>query len=172
MELISKKPVTLHLIDENFLFLEDIREKYSWKDKYEVKFYTSIDKFLAGAGQIHIPRNGIHIVILAVNLALPDKQLTSDLIDKFLSAFPGIYLIKICHKNELEKEVLSQSRENVFKIVNNENTLLRIDNAIKWVLAKKNIEKKSRLYKIALYVFLASLVFTSLLWLLVFLLGS
>jgi hypothetical protein len=159
MELVLKSLVSLHLIDENFLLTDDIKEKYSWKSKYEVKHYPSADRFISDINKIPLSVKGTHIVILAVHLAKPDKQLTVEIINRIIGHLPGIDIIKICHEKELANETCPRNG-NIIRITNNENTLLRIDNAIKWVLAKTNFDYKYRFYNIILYSFLTSLIIT------------
>ncbi|MFO7922333.1 MAG: hypothetical protein R6U58_01405 [Bacteroidales bacterium] len=171
MELIPKKLVTIHLIDDNFTFTDDFREKYSWKNKYSVKYYLSTDKFFKVIEDTPLSVKGNNIVILAVNMAKPDKNLKSGLINKLISFAPDADIINICHEKEIEKGVSSLRNGNLIHIVNNENTLLRIDNAIKWVLAKTNLDNKYRNYKITLWLFVASIVITALFFSLFFLTG-
>lgn len=162
MDLIPKSTVSLHLIDENFLFADDIREKYSWKNKYQVRFYPTFDKFLKDISKKPLPGKGPHIIILAVQLALPDRQVSADLVNRVISLRPGADIIKICHDKEPDAGVPAIRHGNVIHIINNDNTLLRIDNAIKWVLAKKNIENKIRRFRLALVLLLASLAVSAI----------
>jgi hypothetical protein len=160
MELIPGNLVLIHLIDENFLFTDDITGTYSGKNKYEVKCYPSVDKFISKNNKRAFGRKGIHIIILAVHLGKPDRELSTDLTRQLEILFPAIEIIKICHEKEVENECSSLRIGNVLRVINNENALLRIDNAVKLVLAKKNLENKNRKYKQVLALLLVSL-FTS-----------
>lgn len=162
MELIPKNLVSIYLIDENFLFMDDIIGQYSGKKKYEVKYYPSVDKFISENEKRPLSRKGIHIVILAVQLTRPDRDLSTDLTSQLNSVFPQIEVIKICHEKEVESECSSLRNGNVLRVVNNENALLRINNAVKLVLAKTNLENKNRKYKQVLVLLLISLFSSAL----------
>ncbi len=162
MELTPEKLISIHLIDENFLFINDIKDKYAWRPKYKVNCYPSTDKFIEEIKRASLLVKCTDIVILAVNLSTPDKQGTTRLIDKLESIISGINIIKVCHSKELDKESYAIRNDNVIHIVNNENTMLRIDNAIKWVLAKSNLNNKNRIYKFIVVLFTASLIITAL----------
>ncbi len=161
MELLPHKTLSIHLIDENFLFTDDFRDKYSWKKKYRVSFYPSVDKFLSDIKGKPALYKGNNIIVLAINLARPDKNAATRQINMCAKLMPGVHIIDICHKKELDNGVATLRNDNVIHIVNNENTVLRIDNAIKWILAKINLEVKGRNYKIILYLFLTTLFISS-----------
>jgi hypothetical protein len=160
MDLIPKNMVSLHLIDENFLFAGEINEKYSWKNSYEVICYPSADKFISDTKTKPLLIKGTHIVILAVHLGTPDSKITNDLIELLNSLFKGIYIIRICHEKELVNDPATRIG-NVIKVVNNENALMRIDNAVKWVLAKTNLDQMKRKYKLAIYILIISLLISA-----------
>jgi hypothetical protein len=162
MELIPENMVSIHLIDENFLFMDDIFGRYSDKKKYEVKYYPSVDKFISENEKRSLSRKGIHIVILAVQLNRTEMDLSTDLSGQLNTLFPLIEIIKICHEKEVEGEYSSLRNGNVLRVVNNENALLRIDNAVKLVLAKNNLENKNRIYKQVLVLLLISLFSSAL----------
>jgi hypothetical protein len=156
MELIPGNTVSLHLIDENFLFAAEINEKYSWKDKYEVTCYPSADKFINDAKIMPLSPKGTHIVIMAVHLGNPDSKIINELIDLLNSMFRGIYIIRVCHDKEPADDNISRSG-NVIRVINNENAMMRIDNAIRWVLAKTNLDRMKRKYKLAMYILIISI---------------
>ena len=168
MELFPKKLVSLHLIDENFLFTDDLREKYSWEKRYQLHFYPSADRFFSDFYGKPLISKSNHIVILALNLAEPDKQAAADLIKKCLNLIPGADIINICHEKELGQGVYFRRNGNAIHIVNNENTVLRIDNAIKWVLAKTNLDTKQRIYKFTFCLFLISVIVSIAVYILFF----
>jgi hypothetical protein len=147
----------IHLIDENFLFNDDIIGRYSGKNKFEVKCYPSVDKFISENIKRTLGRKGIHIVILAVQLTKPDRELSINLTRQLEIMFPRIEIIKVCHEKEVDSECSSLRDGNVLVVINNENALLRIDNAVKWVLARTNLENKNRKYKQVLVLLLLSL---------------
>ena len=161
MELIIKNMVSLHLIDENFLFTDELTDKYSWKKKFEVKHYPSAEKFIAGNKNYKLAEKGIHIVILAVLLDKPDKELVSNIVNRLTSFFPSVEIIRICHEKDVAGAGSFMRKGNVIKIVNNENTLLRIDNAVKWVIAKTNMDNKRRIYKLTLCFLVASIIISA-----------
>lgn len=166
MELLPHKTLSIHLIDENFLFTDDFREKYSWKKKYRVSCYASVDKFFSDVKNKPSLYKGNHIIVLAINLARPDKKSATSQINMCAKLIPGVHIIDICHKKELDNGAASFRSDNVIHIVNNENALLRIDNAIKWVLVKINMEVKRRNYKIILYLFLTTFFISSAIFIL------
>lgn len=161
MELTIKNMVTLHLIDENFIFTDELTDKYSWKNKFEVKHYTSAEKFIAG-NKNKLTGKGIHIVILAVLLNKPDKELVSNIVSRITSSFPSVEIIQICHEKDADAEGSGKREGNVIKIINNENALLRIDNGLKWVIAKTNLDNKRRIYKQTLFFLVASIIISAL----------
>ena len=166
MELFPKKLVSIHLIDENFLFTDDLREKYSWEQRYHLHFYPSAERFFLDINGKPLIFNRNHILILALNLAKPDKQTAAELIKKCINLIPGADIINICHEKELGQGVYFRRDENVIHIVNNENTVLRIDNAIKWILAKTNLENKQRIYKFTLFLFMVSAIVSAAVYIL------
>jgi hypothetical protein len=157
MELTPENMTSIHLIDENFLYTDEIAEKYSWKKKYKVSYYPSSDKFFTDNSGKKLSGPGVHIVILAVQLEKPDKQIKVDIVHRLNSIYPGLEIIRICHDKEFPGECESIRLGNVVKIVNNENAMMRIDSAIRWVVAKANLENKHRKYKLALMFLLISL---------------
>ena len=168
MELLPKKLVSIHLIDENFLFADDLREKYSWEKRYQLHFYPSADSFFSDLNGKPSLCKGNHIVVLALNLAKPDEQTAADLIKKCGNLIPGADIINICHEKELGEGVYFLRSDKVIHIVNNENALFRINNAIKWVLAKTNLDNKQRIYKFTLCLFLVSVIVSVAVYILVF----
>lgn len=161
MKLTLPSSVFIHLIDDNFLLTEDIREKYSWKEKTEVNVYSSVDNFLTELSRTKYPGKRINIVILAISLAQPDRSMTNVLMDKLVDSCPGMEIIMICHKKELEKGLSTFRNGNTIYIANNENTLLRIDNAVKWVIARSDVYNKHIYYKAAVYLLFISLAVSS-----------
>ncbi len=168
MELFPKKLVSLHLIDENFLFTDDLREKYSWEKWYQLHFYPSADSLFSDLNGKPFLYKGNHIVILALNPAKPDKQTPAELIKKCVNLIPGAEIINICHEKELGQGVYFLRSGKVIHIVNNENALFRIDNAIKWVLAKTNLDNKQRIYKFTFCLFLVSVIVSVAVYILFF----
>lgn len=161
MELIPGKLVTIHLVDENFLFADDIKEKYLRNNKYQVKDYPSTESFFIYVKEKASLFKEGQIVIFAVNLEKPDKKITSDLINRTVSLMPDIDIINICHEKELEKGASSIRNGRIIHIINNENALYRIENAIKWVLAKTNLENKQKFFKAVFWVMIVSLIITT-----------
>lgn len=161
MKLVPPSSVYIHLIDDNFLLTEDIKEKYSWKEKTEVNNYSSVDNFLTELSRMKHPGNSINIVILTTSLAQPDRSMTNVMMDKLIDFCPGMEIITICHKKELEKGLSIFRNGNTIYIENNENALLRIDNAVKLIIARTDVYNKHRYYKAAIYLLFISLVITS-----------
>jgi hypothetical protein len=161
MELIPGKLVTIHLVDENFLFADDIREKYIKNNKYQVKVYPSTESFFRSVKEKASLFKKGQIVIFAVKLEKADKKITSDLINKTVSLMPDVDIINICHEKELEKGTSFIRNGRIIHIINNENALYRIENAIKWVLAKTNLENKQKLFKAVLWIMIVSLIITT-----------
>ncbi len=166
MVLFPKKLVSIHLIDENFLFTDDLREKYSWGKRYQMHFYPSAVSFFSDLNGKPPLYKGNHILILALNLAKPYKQTAAELIKKCINLITCAEIINICHEKELGEGVYFRRDGNVIHIVNNENTVLRIDNAIKWILAKINLGKKQRIYKFTLCFFLVSVIVSAAVYIL------
>jgi len=162
MDYFDEKLLYLHLIDENNIFASDIEEKYPNGKKYLLHIYPSAEKFISDAATEKFNKRGIHVVIIAVLLGTPDKNVKYSLIRKIQEIVPDVNVINLCHPRELEKGTSSLRNDSVIHIVNNENALIRIDNALRWVLAKANLDSKRKLYKITAGVFFVSLILTAL----------
>ncbi len=161
MDYFDKKLLYIHLIDEGRIFTSDIEEKYLSGKNFLLHLYPSAEKLFTDAASEPLYKQGRHVVILAVQLGSPDKIVKSGLIKEIQRLIPGVNVINLCHPRELEKGISSLRNGNVIHIANNENALIRIDNALRWVLAKTNLDSKRRLYKITAGIFIISVILTA-----------
>ncbi len=129
--------------------------------KTEVNNHSSVDNFLTELSRMIHPGNSINIVILTTSLAQPDRSMTNVMLDKLIDSGPGMEIITICHKKELEKGLSTFRNGDTIYIENNENALLRIDNAVKLIIAGTDVYNKHRYYKATIYLLFISLVITS-----------
>lgn len=83
------------------------------------------------------------------------------MLDKLIDSGPGMEIITKCHKKELEKGLSTFRNGDTIYIENNENALLRIDNAVKLIIAGTDVYNKHRYYKSTIYLLFISLVITS-----------
>jgi len=153
MDFIPAKHLYIHLVDENYLFEADLNERYSAGNKYLLNVYPSADKFFNDFNRRKYSKKNDHVVILAVHMGKPDKNLKSGIIERIIILIPNAEVINICHRKELEKDVSSLRKGNIIHIANNENVMFRIDNAFKWIIAKKNLENKRRICRLTAYTF-------------------
>ncbi|TVR72177.1 MAG: hypothetical protein EA408_07615 [Marinilabiliales bacterium] len=160
MDFIPAKLLYVHLIDENYLFEADIKERYSPGNKYILHVYPSADKFFNEFNSRKNSKKNDHVVILAVHMGKPDKYLKSGIIERIINLIPNAEVINVCHHKELEKDVSSLRKGNMIHIANNENVMFRIDNAFKWIIARKNFENKRRICRFTAFSFLVFFLFT------------
>ncbi len=172
MAIYNSKPLPVHLIDDNNIFVKDIEQKYPSGKDFSLYIYPSAEKFCALAATDQSCKVGSHVVILAVQLGSPDKDVKKAVIEEINRLIPDVNIINICHPRELGKGVPTLRFDKTIHLVNNENTLIRIDNAVRWVLAGTNLSKQRRRYTITAGIFIASLIITAFALALYYLSGS
>lgn len=158
MRLITGKNVTLHLIDDNFLLFDDIDNKYSWRDSYEIYYYPSTDKFIADISRLHLSGHRVHILIIAASLSMNGMDSNDFIINKVRSMIPGIHVINTSNNRSFESKDPVYRQGNVIQIINNENIMFRIDNAVKLILAGVRLDLNKRFYRLAFLLLIGSVI--------------
>ena len=159
----NKNQVNIFIVDDNELDAKVMMQEFELNTNYEIKLFHSGEHFLKQI--IANPPLKKDIVIIILDYILNSTN---------IEAKNGIEILKIIKEINIDYEVIMISSSADVDIVTsaihygavtfvkkNENTFLRLQNNINWIISKKNLKRKRRSTIGTVFLFLAILIVIS-----------
>lgn len=165
----KKKPVVyIYLIDELRHHSEDLMQQYYNPEKYIFLHFTSVQKFFTKFSKAPLTPNAPQILIFVANRHLNTENPVEEvvhLLNKLKDISKTIETIVITTQKTPETERKLREAGALAVIMDNENSLLRIDNMVKGTISKHTIWEKRKASLRALHILIAFLLLSFLLML-------
>ncbi|MBN2668530.1 MAG: response regulator [Bacteroidales bacterium] len=151
--------VNIYLVDDDVLLLKILDNKFKKTTQYNVLPFRSGEDFLHYYISNQVKKNQIQIVILDYNLSTSDNN-----------SKDGLEILKYIKEISQDVHVIilsgfvSQAVSDKMKklgaevcIKKNENSYIRIQNTIKWIISERVIKEKKKQSRLTLAIFLTVL---------------
>lgn len=158
MKRLFSNPIFLYVIDDQSSYIDDLRQNYSQSSKYILREFGSPQLFIDSLSREKPTGKKIRIAVIALRPASLQESSPEVLTQKLLLEFPDLHIVKISAEKEMPADESYKRSGNLIFVIKNENTLLRIDNSIKWIIARRTLERKEILSRKATRAFLFVLV--------------
>jgi hypothetical protein len=158
MKRLFSNPIFLYVVDDQSNYIDDLKQTYSQSSKYILKEFSSPQLFIDSLSGEKPSAKKIRIALIALRPASLQESSPEVLTQKLLLEFPDLHIIKISSEKEMPADESYKRSGNLIFVLKNENTLLRIDNSIKWIIARRTLERKEMLSRKATRAFLLVLV--------------
>lgn len=150
-------PISLYIVDDQSFYVDDLKMRYSDSAKYSTTSFSTLHRFIDHLSQQKFLKKTIKISVISLKKAANGESTPELVIGKLLSLFPDLNIIKITDEKEMPKDEFYKRSGNVTFVKRSENTLLRVDNSIKYIIGKRTLEFKEYQRKIANRLFLVSI---------------
>lgn len=150
-------PAYLFCLDEHRNFPEDIKKRFSDNSKYRIIQSSSHMDFLRRFHEEKEHRN-CKVAILSIYEAQEQSLLTENLTREIKKTDPGtgVVLVYPADKTEVIKKSIKFNIDAF--IPRNDNTVLRLHNAVKKLISEYNLEIYRRRRNLSLYFLLGFLI--------------
>lgn len=169
MARIKESKVNLYIVDDDEMSLKILRNKFSSCFNYRVYTYKNGHDFLEEFMRFPFTKRNIHIVILdyAVNSISTDGS-SIDLMKKIREVNSQIEIIMISGLEDVDVASAAIKAGAVAFIKKNENSYLRVQNQVKYIISQKSLNRSKQHNKLARVVFVASMLVLAAFAILVF----
>ncbi len=157
MSNIKDENVNVYIIDDDELHLRILKNKFVTSTSYSLYTYLTGEEFVYEMDLAYLQKRQVHIVILDYVLKTDSNKDVMDgleVLEIIKKRNPKIEVIILSGNNDedLSAKALELGANNYIR--KNENSFLRLQNSIKWIISEKNLEKKRRDSKISIKIFI------------------
>ncbi len=154
----TRKPANIFIVDDNELDTKMLHQEFELRTKYNVRSFHSGETFLKYLISNPPSRKQSTVIILDYNLSMLNVDAKNGIeLLKTIREINRDYEVIITTKysdNEIITDALHFGAVNVVK--KNENSFIRLDSNIKWILLQRGLRRKRR-NAISMLVFFFSL---------------
>jgi DNA-binding NarL/FixJ family response regulator len=156
----KEKDVNIYVVDDDVLLLKILDNKFKKTTDYNIFTFRSGEEFLQYYISNPVKKNQIQIVILDYNLSTKETK-SKDCIEilkyiKEISQNVNVIVLSGYVTSLISEKMLRLGA--VACIKKNENSYIRIQNTIKWVVSEQVIKKKKKQSKRTFLVFFLFLI--------------
>lgn len=157
----KEKNVNLFIVDDDILLLKILENQFKKTSKYNIFTFKTGEDFLHYYISNPVKKHHIQIVILDYSLSTKSQTKTKDGIEilkyiKDISRKVHVIVLSGTVTPIISDKMIRLGAEGCIK--KNENSFIRIQNKIKWIISERVIRDKRKQSKITFYIFSAILV--------------
>lgn len=169
MSKINESRVNLYIVDYDEMSLKILKNKFSSCSGYRVFTYKTSDEFLEEFNRFPFAKRHIHIVILdyVVN-GIKNEGNGIDILRKIKAINSAVEIIILSGVEDVEIATSAMRSGAVAFIKKNENSYLRIQNQVKFVISQKSLDQSKKHSIMARVVFVLSIVVLAVFAIIVF----
>lgn len=158
MREIKESEINVYIIDDDELHLKILKSKFETSTQYNVSTYTTGEDFLYSILTNPVNKKQVHIVLLDYLLKSSDGDANkngNEILQVIKSNYPELEVIMLSGVEDVDVATSAMQMGAVTFVKKNENSFLRINNSIKWIVSEKDLAKKKRSSFQTLYLFLS-----------------
>jgi len=149
--------VNIYIVDDDVLLLKILDNKFKKTTDYNIFTFKSGEDFLHYYISNPIKKKQIQIVILDYNLTTKENKINKDgpeILKYIKDISRDVYVIVLSGyvNNIISDKMINLGAEACIK--KNENSFIRIQNHIKWIISERFIQEKRKQSQQSLYLFL------------------
>ena len=154
MSIIKESRVNIYIVDDDEMSLKILKNKFSSCSGYRVFTYKNSNEFLEEFNRFPFSKRHIHIVILdyVVN-GINNEGNGIDILKKIKSINSAVEIIILSGIEDVEIAASAIKSGAVAFVKKNENSYLRIQNQVKFVISQKSLDMSKKHSVLARVVF-------------------
>jgi len=156
----KEKNVNIYIVDDDVLLLKILENKFKKTTKYNIYTFRSGEDFLEYYISNPVKKTHLQIVLLDYNLSTKDKTHKDGI--EILKYIKGVSKnVHVIILSGYMTQIISDKMKRlgaVDSIKKNENSFIRIQNTIKWIISERAIRDKKKQSKITFIIFFSILL--------------
>ena len=159
----KEKNVNVYIVDDDVLLLKILENKFNKTTNYNIYTFTSGEEFLQYYISNPVKKHHIQIVLLDYNLSTSNEKKNGVVILKYIKDISrSVHVIVLSGyvTQAIADKMKRLGAEECIK--KNENSFIRIQNTIKWIISERLIEERKKQSKITFLIFFLLALFIGL----------
>ena len=160
----KEKNVNVYIVDDDVLLLKILENKFNKTTKYNIYTFTSGEDFLQYYISNPVKKHHVQIVILDYHLSTSNEMKNGIVILKYIKDISRSVHVMVLSGYVTQLIADKMKRLGAVDCIKkNENSFIRVQNTIKWIISERLIEEKRKQSKITFLVFAIIMIILSVL---------